>query len=163
MTGVLRTDIQTLPALLQARGAELADERFVRDARITWSYGEFAHRVREVAGGLRERGVGPGDVVGVVLPNGPEYLEVWWAILWLGAVFNPVNPALTTREATDILEDSGARTVVCARRPRSARSPKRRCQRCRTSSAWTVRPTTRSPRCAATAASTIPPRSAATI
>jgi acyl-CoA synthetase (AMP-forming)/AMP-acid ligase II len=113
MSGVLRTDVTTLPALLQARGAELGDELFVRDAHLSWTYAEFAHRTREIAAGLRARGVGAGDVVGVVLPNGPEYLEVWWAILWLGAVFNPVNPALTIREAIDILEDSGARTVVC--------------------------------------------------
>jgi acyl-CoA synthetase (AMP-forming)/AMP-acid ligase II len=45
MSGVLRTDVQTLPALLQARGAELGDARFVRNAEITWSYGEFADRV----------------------------------------------------------------------------------------------------------------------
>ncbi|MCW3012976.1 MAG: hypothetical protein JWO02_68 [Solirubrobacterales bacterium] len=114
MSGVLRTDVQTLPALLEARGAELGDARFVRDAQRSWSYGEFADRVRVVAAGLRARGVQRGDVVGVVLPNGPEYLEAWWAILWLGAVFNPVNPALTVREATDILEDSGARTALCA-------------------------------------------------
>jgi acyl-CoA synthetase (AMP-forming)/AMP-acid ligase II len=66
-----------------------------------------------VAGGLRAHGVGRGDVVGVVLPNGPEYIEAWWAILWLGAVFNPVNPALTGREAAGILADSGASLVIC--------------------------------------------------
>ena len=113
MSGVLRTDIQTLPVLLQARGAELGDQRFVRDAHASWSYGEFADRVRVVAAGLQARGVRRGDVVAVVLPNSPAYLEVWWAILWAGAVFNPVNPALTVREAIDILADSGARTVLC--------------------------------------------------
>jgi long-chain acyl-CoA synthetase len=68
-------------------------------------------------------------VVGVVLRNGPEYLELWWAILWLGAVLNPVNPDLTGRETAEILADSGASTVVCheeaataleARRPQLA-------------------------------------------
>ena len=113
MSGVLRTDIQTLPVLLQARGAELGDQRFVRDAHASWSYGEFADRVRVVAAGLQARGVRRGDVVAVVLPNSPAYLEAWWAILWAGAVFNPINPALTVREAIDILADSGARTVLC--------------------------------------------------
>jgi long-chain acyl-CoA synthetase len=113
MSGTLSTDLRTLPELLSARAAEIGDERFVRDAHQEWTYGEFAARVAEVAAGLRERGVGEGDVVGVILPNSPHYLEVWWGILWLGAVFNPVNPALTSREAVGILADSKASCVVC--------------------------------------------------
>jgi long-chain acyl-CoA synthetase len=113
VTGVLSTEVSTLPELLATRARELPDEQLLRDAHTRWTYGEFAHRVTEVAAGLRDAGVGRADVVGVVLRNGPEYLEVWWAILWLGAVFNPVNPDLTGREAAQILGDSGARTVVC--------------------------------------------------
>jgi long-chain acyl-CoA synthetase len=113
MSAVLSTDVRTLPELLRVRAAELGDEPFVRDAYQDWSYAEFAHRVTEVAAGLRASGVGEGDVVGVILPNSPHFLEVWWATLWLGATFNPVNPALTAREAVGILEDSGAVCVVC--------------------------------------------------
>jgi long-chain acyl-CoA synthetase len=120
MSDVLSTDVQTLPELLRVRADELGDARFVRDAHQEWSYAEFAQRVSEVAAGLRELGVGQGDVVGVVLPNSPHYLEVWWAILWLGATFNPVNPALTPREAAGILSDSGAVCVVCS--PEAAES-----------------------------------------
>ena len=113
MSTVLSTDVTTLPELLRVRAGELGDARFVRDAHQEWSYAEFAGRVAQVAGGLRARGVGQGDVVGVILPNSPHYLEAWWAILWLGATFNPVNPALTAREAVGILSDSGATCVVC--------------------------------------------------
>jgi long-chain acyl-CoA synthetase len=129
MTTVLSTAPSSLPELLQTRAHELGDAPFLRSVAVEWTYGEFASRVREIAAGLRAVGVRRGDVVGVVLRNGPEYLELWWAILWLGAVFNPVNPDLTGREAAEILGDSGARTVVCdeeaatalaARRPQLA-------------------------------------------
>jgi long-chain acyl-CoA synthetase len=113
MYRALQTDFESLPEVLAARAGEIGDERFVRDANQEWTFGEFHHRVTEVAAGLRERGVRQGDVVGVVLPNSPHYLEVWWAVLWLGATFNPVNPALTPREASMILADSGASCVVC--------------------------------------------------
>ena len=113
MSAVLSTEVSTLPELLATRSREIGDEPFLRYADVRWTYGEFAGRVAEVAGGLRAAGVKRGDVVGVVLRNGPEYLEVWWAILWLGATFNPVNPDLTGREAAQILGDSGATTVVC--------------------------------------------------
>jgi len=113
MPSVLATDARTLPALLVTRVGELGEHPFVRDARTSWTLGEFAERVTVIAGGLRAIGVSQGDVVGVVLRNGPEFLEVWWAILWLGAVFNPVNPDLTGREQAGILSDSGASVVVC--------------------------------------------------
>ncbi|HEX6228566.1 MAG TPA: long-chain-fatty-acid--CoA ligase [Solirubrobacterales bacterium] len=113
MSRALSTEVATLPELLRTRAEELGGDRFVRDAHQEWTYAEFAERVAEVAAGLRELGVGEDDVVGVVLPNSPHYLEVWWAILWLGAVFNPVNPVLTTREVVDILSDSEAKVVVC--------------------------------------------------
>ena len=113
MSGLLSTEARTLPELLRLRAGELGDTRFVRDAKQEWSYAEFAHRASQVAAGLRALGVGRGDVVGVVLPNSPHYLEVWWGIIWLGATFNPVNPALTSHEAAGILADSGAICVVC--------------------------------------------------
>jgi acyl-CoA synthetase (AMP-forming)/AMP-acid ligase II len=113
MYRALRTDFESLPEVLASRAAEIGDESFVRDVHQEWTFGEFHQRVTEVAAGLRELGVEQGDVVGVVLPNSPHYLEVWWAILWLGATFNPVNPALTAREVTNILTDSGAACVVC--------------------------------------------------
>jgi acyl-CoA synthetase (AMP-forming)/AMP-acid ligase II len=112
MARALSTDARTLPELLRTRAAEIGGERFVRDAHQEWTYAEFAARVAEVAAGLRELGVREGDVVGVVLPNSPHYLEVWWAILQLGAVFNPVNPALTSREQVGILSDSKAVCIV---------------------------------------------------
>src|SRR4051794_15222139 len=81
MTAVLSNDAATLPELLYARARELGDALFVRDARIAWSYEEFGRRVTEVAGGLRSLGVDSGDVVAVILPNCPQYLEAWWGIL----------------------------------------------------------------------------------
>ena len=108
MYRALQTDFDSLPQLLAARAGEIGEERFVRNAELEWTFGEFHARVIEVAAGLQELGVKQGDVVGVILPNSPHYLEVWWAILWLGGIFNPVNPALTAREATGILADSEA-------------------------------------------------------
>jgi long-chain acyl-CoA synthetase len=113
MYRALQTDFESLPQLLATRAGEIGAERFVRNADLEWTYGEFHARVMEVAAGLRELGVEQGDVVGVVLPNSPHYLEVWWAILWLGAIFNPVNPVLTAHEAVGILSDSEAVVAVC--------------------------------------------------
>ena len=88
-------ELQTLPDLLRMRARIDPDRRFVSHAGRAYTYGEFDARTDELAGGLAELGVGPGDVVSVFLPNRLEFLEAWWAILKAGAVFGPINPAYT--------------------------------------------------------------------
>ncbi|MDX6474091.1 MAG: long-chain acyl-CoA synthetase [Gaiellaceae bacterium] len=113
MSAALSIHPETLTELLHVRADELGDATFMRDSETAWSYREFARRVGEVAGGLQALGVERGDVVAIILPNCLEYLEAWWGVLWAGAVFNPVNPAFTGREAAQILADSGASVVIC--------------------------------------------------
>jgi long-chain acyl-CoA synthetase len=113
MSAALSIHAETLTELLHVRAGELESATFVRDSEIAWSYRDFAQRVGEVAAGLQAVGVEPGDVVAIILPNCPEYLEAWWGVLWAGGVFNPVNPAFTGREAAQILADSGASVVMC--------------------------------------------------
>jgi crotonobetaine/carnitine-CoA ligase len=66
-------------------------------APATWTYGRFAETVARVAGGLRERGVKPGDSVLIHLENRPEFLLAWFACARLGAVAVCTN----TRSAPD--------------------------------------------------------------
>src|SRR5439155_9318122 len=97
ITAALPIRPETLTALRKTRADGLGDETFVREAALRWSYGEFGRRVREIAAGLRELGVGHGDVVSIILPNCPAFLEAWWGVLWAGCAFNPANPAFTWR------------------------------------------------------------------
>ena len=113
MSAALSIHPETLTELLHVRAAELETAMFVRDSDTAWSYRDFARRVSEIAAGLQGVRVEPGDVVAIILPNCLEYLEAWWGVLWAGAVFNPVNPAFTGREAAQILCDSGASVVIC--------------------------------------------------
>ena len=55
--------------------------------QVLWSYGELHQRVRQLAGGLRELGVGKGDVVASDLPNVCENLLLQLAVAHLGASF----------------------------------------------------------------------------
>lgn len=55
--------------------------------QVRWSYGELHQRVRRLAGGLRELGVGKGDVVASDLPNVCENLLLQLAVAHLGASF----------------------------------------------------------------------------
>src|SRR3954447_23854586 len=68
-----------------------------------------------LAGGLQARGVGPGDVVGLLSYNSLEFLATIFAANYLGAIAMPVNWRLAAPELRFILEHSEARALVCDR------------------------------------------------
>ena len=77
------------------------------------TYGRMATRATELAAGLAERGVGRGDVVGLLSYNRPELLETLFAANHLGAIAMPINWRLAAPEVRYILEHSEARALVC--------------------------------------------------
>src|SRR5437763_12395426 len=79
------------------------------------TYGEMAARAAASAGGLSERGVRQGDVVGLLSYNCPEFLETIFAANRLGAIAMPINWRLAAPEVRYILEHSQARALVCDR------------------------------------------------
>jgi len=62
------------------------------------SYAQLAERSAWCAGMLRSRGVSAGDRVGVMLPNGPEFVALLYGAWRLGAVVVPLNPLLAQPE-----------------------------------------------------------------
>jgi acyl-CoA synthetase (AMP-forming)/AMP-acid ligase II len=78
-----------------------------------FTFAELDARANRTAGFLaRELGVRPGDRVALLLMNGPEFLETFFAVAKLGAVGVPLNCRLVTDELQFILKDSGASTLV---------------------------------------------------
>jgi acyl-CoA synthetase (AMP-forming)/AMP-acid ligase II len=76
------------------------------------TYAELWERARRIAGGLRARGVQPGDRVAVRLPNGLDWVLAFWGSHLAGAVVVPLNTRLAETEVEFILADSGAEQVV---------------------------------------------------
>jgi long-chain acyl-CoA synthetase len=72
------------------------------------SYALLDEGSARIAGMLREQGVGPGDRVGIMLPNVPYFALVYYGILRAGGVVVPMNVLLKGREVTFYLRDSGA-------------------------------------------------------
>ena len=78
------------------------------------TYGELLDRVRRTAAGLAALGIRKGDVVALSAPNSPEFAVAFYAIVRLGAIVTPVNPANTSHEIAHQLDDAGARTLIAA-------------------------------------------------
>jgi long-chain acyl-CoA synthetase len=76
------------------------------------SAGELLAATRRLAHGLRACGLGRGDCVAMLLPNGAEAICVLLAALETGLYVTPINTGLAAAEIAYILADSGARAFV---------------------------------------------------
>lgn len=76
------------------------------------TYAEFANRSAAIGAYLlAELGVEKGDRVALFMPNCTEYLEVLYAVWFVGAVAVPINAKLHEKEAAWIISDAGAKVV----------------------------------------------------
>src|SRR4051812_6761855 len=98
--------------LLANAVAEGADRPAVKLDDVVLNFGALDAAAARAAGLLREKDVGPGDRVGLQLPNVPYFPIAFFGILRLGAVVVPMNPLLKDREVGFQLSDSGSKTLI---------------------------------------------------
>jgi acyl-CoA synthetase (AMP-forming)/AMP-acid ligase II len=76
------------------------------------TYPELLARVQRCAGALRDLGTERGDVVGVLLHNCLDLVELLGACAHLGAIFMPLNWRLAGPELAYIADHAGAKVLV---------------------------------------------------
>src|SRR4051795_3996 len=101
----------SLAQLLTATASAHADRPALKldDAVVT--YAALNEGATRIAGLLTEKGVAPGDRVGIMLPNVPYFGVVYYGILRAGGVVVPMNVLLKGREVGFYLSDRGAKVV----------------------------------------------------
>ncbi|MEM6986259.1 MAG: AMP-binding protein [Pseudomonadota bacterium] len=82
------------------------------DVVVSWTWLEARVAAIRLAAGLRARGVKQGDHVAVMLPNGPEFVQSWLALGYLGAVMVAVNTEYVGGFLQRVLEHSEASTLI---------------------------------------------------
>src|SRR5437764_171622 len=110
-------DAATLCEAFQLTAAERASQVALRTPGdgVSFTFGEYAARVRAIAGGLAGLGVGPGDTVAIMLVNRPEFHLVDTAALHLGATpFSVYNTS--TAEQIEYLFGNARNSVVVTER-----------------------------------------------
>jgi fatty-acyl-CoA synthase len=80
-----------------------------KDQRVTFA--ELLTRIEKTAGFLAARGIGPDDVVAVMMKNSIAFLEIAFAVSHLGAVFLPINFRLAADEVEYIIGNAEAKLV----------------------------------------------------
>jgi long-chain acyl-CoA synthetase len=96
---------------LTTSAAAAPDAPAVKLDDVVLSYAALDDATARVAGLLVARGIGPGDRVGVMLPNVPLFPVLYYGILRLGATVVPMNVLLKGRETAHYLTDPGAKAV----------------------------------------------------
>jgi long-chain acyl-CoA synthetase len=76
------------------------------------SYRELGTLISRAAAGLKKLGVRPGDRVALVMPNCPQHVIAFHAVLRLGAVVVEHNPLYTDRELRHLFEDHAAVVAI---------------------------------------------------
>jgi len=79
------------------------------------TYGELWEVVRRLGVGFRRLGVEPGERVGLMLPNVPEFVQVYFGILAAQGTVVPLNVLYKGEEVRYILEDAAIRRIISGR------------------------------------------------
>ena len=103
------TDIH---ALLERGGR--CDIAIAAPEREPLTYGGLRDQVGRAGDALAQAGIGPGDRVAIVLPNGPEMAAAFLATA-AHATAAPLNPAYRVDEFAFYLEDLGAKELILQR------------------------------------------------
>ena len=97
---------------LRANAAVRGDALAVHDDGEELSFEALHRAVLSLVADLRERSVGPGDVVAVALPNVWRYVALEIAVPAIGATLLPLPVSLGRLETDDAIERSGAKLVI---------------------------------------------------
>jgi tyrocidine synthetase-3 len=114
-------DVRTMYRLFADRAAGLGDRVAVtgrkhagKGGSISIGYGELDNRAGHVSGILREKGVGPGSIVAVLMELSIEMIAVVLGILKAGAAYLPIDPDYPPERIRYMLADSSAKLAVGA-------------------------------------------------
>jgi len=118
---LLRDPLATFPMVIDGLGEKYGDAPALSSPRERYSYAELAARARRYARWTFANG-GPGTVIGLLMPNRPDYLAAWLGITRTGAVASLLNTELPPPALAHCLTTSGvSRLIVDARLEMQAR------------------------------------------
>ena len=98
--------------LVEASVSEFGDNIALEFFGATTTYAELGEQILRAAEGLRLLGVQKGETVALILPNCPQHVVAFYAVLRLGAIVVEHNPLYTPRELRHQFEDHGAKVAI---------------------------------------------------
>jgi acyl-CoA synthetase (AMP-forming)/AMP-acid ligase II len=106
----------TVPAMLRALAGRYGPRELLVVGERRVRYEEAEAESALLARGLLAEGVGKGTRVGLLLPNGPEWVFAWLAAARIGALVVPLNTFSRARELRFVLRHADVDTLLTAGR-----------------------------------------------
>lgn len=78
-----------------------------------YTYSELLEASERVAASVHKLGMARGDKAIIYLPNCPQWIMAWLALLRIGAVAIPISPIYTPTDLAYMANNSGAETIFC--------------------------------------------------
>jgi len=78
---------------------------------VRLTYGELREKAKSAAGSMQALGIGKGDHVAILMPNGETWLSLFYGAALIGAVTVPVNTRFKAAEIDFCLKKSGAKAL----------------------------------------------------
>ena len=102
-----------LAILLDDSAREVPERTAIIYENTRLSYAELNAAVNQVANGLVQAGIQPGDTVGLSCQDVPYFPIAYYGILKAGGVVMPLNVLLKAREIAYHLQDADAKAYLC--------------------------------------------------
>ncbi len=102
----------TLPEMLRQTAAKFPHVTATIFEGTRMTYAGLQTQVDAFAAGLAGLGVAPGDRVAIMLPNCPQTVIAFYAVLSIGGMAVMTNPQYVERELDHQWRDAGVRTVI---------------------------------------------------
>lgn len=99
-------------AILENTAKRVPDRIAIIFSGLELTFAELLELSRRFSSALVHLGVKKQDRIAIHLPNCPQFAVAYYGLLRIGAVFTPLSPLLSPREAQYQLCDSGAETLI---------------------------------------------------
>lgn len=105
----------TVPALVMAAAQRFGGAAALRDDRAVYDFAGLADAAFRASAALADRGVRPGDRIGIWAPNSSEWVVAALGAACAGAVLVPLNTRAKGEEAAQLLARAGCRMLLTSR------------------------------------------------
>jgi fatty-acyl-CoA synthase len=111
---ITRNPGRTLPVVIEELGQRFGESPALLSEREQLTYRGLADRANRYARWALDQNVRPGDVVGLLMPNRPEYLAIWLGITRVGGVVALLNTHLAGRALAHSIETAAPGHIIVA-------------------------------------------------
>jgi fatty-acyl-CoA synthase len=106
---------RTLPAIIGEAALRFGEAPALLSEDEEFSFRALAQRMNQYSRWAISRNIQPGDVVGLLMPNRPEYFAIWLGITQIGGVVALLNTNLAGGALAHCIDVASARGVIVAR------------------------------------------------